>query len=41
VNKDQLKKLEADLWSAADKLPVNSDLDIQLQTGMKEAAHEI
>jgi Fic family protein len=25
VNKDQLKKLEADLWSAADKLPVNSD----------------
>lgn len=26
MNKDQLKKLEADLWSAADKLRANSDL---------------
>ena len=25
MNKDQLKKLEADLWSAADKLRANSD----------------
>jgi hypothetical protein len=41
MNKDQLKKLEADLWSAADKLCANSDLDIQLKTGMKEAAHEV
>ncbi len=26
MNKDQLKKLEADLWSAAGKLRANSDL---------------
>lgn len=26
MNRDQLKKLEKDLWSAADKLRVNSDL---------------
>ncbi len=26
MNKDQLKKLEGDLWSAADKLRANSDL---------------
>lgn len=26
MNKGQLKKLEADLWSAADKLRANSDL---------------
>lgn len=26
MNKDQLKKLEADLWSAADNLRANSDL---------------
>ncbi|MBS0299697.1 MAG: N-6 DNA methylase [Proteobacteria bacterium] len=26
MNKDQLKKIEADLWSAADKLRANSDL---------------
>ena len=26
MNKDQLKKLEADLWSAADKLRANTDL---------------
>lgn len=26
MNKDQLKKIEADLWSAADKLHANSDL---------------
>jgi len=26
MNKEQLKKLEADLWSAADKLRANSDL---------------
>ncbi|MDO8312897.1 MAG: hypothetical protein Q7T25_13255 [Sideroxyarcus sp.] len=26
MNKDQLKKLEADLWSAADKPRANSDL---------------
>ena len=26
MNKAQLKKLEADLWSAADKLRANSDL---------------
>jgi hypothetical protein len=26
MNKDQLKKLERDLWAAADKLRANSDL---------------
>src|SRR5512147_613097 len=26
MNKDQLKKLETDLWAAADKLRANSDL---------------
>ena len=26
MNKDQLKKLEADLWRAADSLRANSDL---------------
>lgn len=26
MNRDQLKKLETDLWAAADKLRANSDL---------------
>lgn len=26
MNREQLKRLERDFWSAADKLPANSDL---------------